>query len=458
MAFGVPLLVAIPNADGTTRYYWRPSRPLARSGWKGCAVPDADALAACTTQDQVLAAAITTAKAMNDKVEAWRAQGIAAAPKPAARKDLASATLSAAIERYKSSLGFKQRPERTRDGYLKELKIVEEWAGSEHVAEITRVAFEDFMLELIDAGRRGRARNFARMLRIVLNYCVAHKIGGLTQNIALKPGIEMSPPNGRIWPIEAVRLFVETADRMQLWSMGTAVYVNHWLGQREGDVITLKRAMLQDGKLLLRQSKTDQSLRLPLEMIGNVALRIDQELERRVKRNIINPHLICAESGIDYSYWNFQRVFVQVREQMIADMLTAKGWYWKQDKTDASDEGCWWHDAKAGDFKRLPGWRAALAGNMAAAARDDMAFPIDWDYHGRRLLPIKDLWFMHLRHTAVVRLATANVSPILISKITGHTLVSVNAILERYLVGTDEMVNEALRRRMEYERAKGTDF
>lgn len=87
-----------------------------------------------------------------------------------------------------------------------------------------------------------------------------------------------------------------------------------------------------------------------------------------------------------------------------------------------------------------------------------MAFPIDWDYHGRRLLPIEDLWFMHLRHTAVVRLATANVSPILISKITGHTLVSVNAILERYLVGTDEMVNEALRRRMEYERAKGTDF
>ena len=50
-----------------------------------------------------------------------------------------------------------------------------------------------------------------------------------------------------------------------------------------------------------------------------------------------------------------------------------------------------------------------------------------------------DLQFMHLRHTAVTELAIAGCTTLEIAGITGHTIQSVNQILERYLVRTSDL-------------------
>src|SRR3546814_1856244 len=67
---------------------------------------------------------------------------------------------------------------------------------------------------------------------------------------------------------------------------------------------------------------------------------------------------------------------------------------------------------------------------------------------------MNELWFMHLRHTAVTRNAEAGVSVPRIAGVTGHKLKSVEDIIDRYLVRTGKMAREAFRQRLEAEEQK----
>jgi transposase len=62
-----------------------------------------------------------------------------------------------------------------------------------------------------------------------------------------------------------------------------------------------------------------------------------------------------------------------------------------------------------------------------------------------------ELWFMRLRHTAVVRLGEAGVNVPQIASITGHTLKTCYTILERYNVRTDKMAVSAFQQRLDAE-------
>jgi hypothetical protein len=59
-----------------------------------------------------------------------------------------------------------------------------------------------------------------------------------------------------------------------------------------------------------------------------------------------------------------------------------------------------------------------------------------------------DLWFMHLRHTAVPRLAEAGCEVPLISAVTGYSPKSVDQILSRYLIRTRAQAALAFQKRL----------
>jgi hypothetical protein len=97
--------------------------------------------------------------------------------------------------------------------------------------------------------------------------------------------------------------------------------------------------------------------------------------------------------------------------------------------------------------KRPPWWdrfRHLFAEVRAEAAKAHPAFQVDYLLPGRAMddpdaftIKMTDLWFMHLRHTAVTRLAEAECEIPLISAVTGHSPKSVQEILSRYLVRTE---------------------
>ncbi len=99
--------------------------------------------------------------------------------------------------------------------------------------------------------------------------------------------------------------------------------------------------------------------------------------------------------------------------------------------------------------------RHEVARVRSQAVRDmekvgDTWFPAEWHAQGR--VEMGALKLMQLRHTAVTRMAEAGCSTPEISGVTGHTVKSIDTIIERYMVRTTKMARRAFARRLERER------
>jgi integrase len=194
---------------------------------------------------------------------------------------------------------------------------------------------------------------------------------------------------------------VAEADAQGLHSVGTAIVLNEWCSQREGDVLNFKKPSVAGGTITLRQSKTGADVALPVEMVPALAARIAAELARHKERGLATPYLIVCES-------------------------TRRAWQGDHFRHTFSE------------LRRTAARRAEAAGDTELAA------------------DIRPRQFMDLRHTAVTRLAEAGATEPLIAAVTGHSLQAVRQILSHYLIRTEEQAREAFKRRLEAEQKRGT--
>src|SRR3546814_17678974 len=96
----------------------------------------------------------------------------------------------------------------------------------------------------------------------------------------MKPGLEWNHPKPRIWTPREIEIFASHADEMGRWSVGTAVILNEWIGQREGDVLGMLRSAYQDGALRFEQSKTKVDIDLPVDLVPHLFQRLCEETAR----------------------------------------------------------------------------------------------------------------------------------------------------------------------------------
>jgi len=381
----VRYFVEKPGKDGS-RYFWQPAKALRDLGWP------AERL------DNDRTKAITRAEELNGQVDAWR-QGAtvqvgsspiipAGGPKPGTVSDL--------IRRYRASRFFKDKAPKTKRGYDQNLRIIEDWSGEAPVSAIGEKRVQK-LYDSLRAKTPAKANAVITMLRILLGHGVREQM--VTTNAAAKPGLVSLPQSGKLWPIDAVSLFVETADRMGWHSIGTAVVINHWIGQREGDILHMARAAYRNGRFDIVQRKTGARVSVPHSPW--VQRRVDGELRRQIKRKVIGAtHLIlCETTGQPWKEDHFRHIFADIR---------------------------------------------------AASARVWSTFFLDDDTQ----VEMVDLQFMHLRHTAVTELAIAGCNTLQIAGITGHTPKSAEQILCRYLVRTSDLAATAIALRLEL----GTDI
>jgi integrase len=343
--------------------------------------------------EEARATAMREAEAINAEVRAWRAEPAQAAPAIAA-----AGSVNDLIARYKASRFYLPKRASTRRGYDKNLAVVSRWAGDFPVRAIAPPVIERFYTALLERAP-GRANHIIGMVRILLEF--ARHQGDVAANAASRPRLIGRPKTGRVWSPEAVAAFVSAADRLGLYSIGTAVILDSWLGQREGDVLALTRPQYRGGVLHVQQSKTGERVALPLGMVPELAARLEAELARQAIRKVTAldaPLIVSEATGRPYKGEHFSHAFARVRE------------------------------------------------NAATAARDA----------GNEALAVElaQVKFMHLRHTAVTRLAEAGASIPQIVAITGHTIGSVHAILGRYLVMTRELARGAFELRLAKEGTK----
>lgn len=392
----VRYLVGRKNKSGGKRWYWIPSDDMKAEGWT---------LKTLGTDE---GAAITAARSWNERYDAWkdrREAGEVEAPAEAlpAFRPLAG-TVDALITGYKASDAYPKNP-KTRSGYKGNLKIIGAFFEGVRVDQVTPKRAKKLYTTL-KARTPSLAVAVVRMGRMLWKWGMSEELAETnvwepikitTEKVVidLDEVDELGFVPG-IWSPAAIAHFVATADRMDRWSVGTAVVVNEWLGQRQGDVLGMSKARYKDGNLRLSQSKTTAYVRLPVALVAAISARLEAELQRQKIRDINTKTILVDEdTGRRWDEHKFRKVFAEIRAEAA---------------------------------------RTANASDLRAE--------------------LEQLTFMRLRHTAVVRLAEAGGTEAEISAITGHTLQSILTILERYLVRTSPMAASAFQKRLDHDSAK----
>lgn len=367
----VRYFVEKPGRTGL-RHFWQPAAGLRAEGWQPCRL----------SNDR--ATALAEAELLNAKLDAARA-GSAAAP---GAGGATGATLDHVIARYKADAAYRDCAPKTRAGYDYCARILSAWSGDAPVGAITRPLLKAFYRH-VRMVHPAKANAVLRFARIVLNFAVSEDLAAV--NVARDVRLKGTGQKGRLWSREAVAAFVAAADAAGRHSIGTAVVLNEWLGQREGDVLALKRAAYAGGRIAVTQAKTGARVELPVDLVAPLARRLEDELARQASRKVtaLAPDralLIDERTGRAWNTTTFIHAFAEVR---------------------------------------------------AAAVQ---ACP-----------ELEGLFFMHLRHTAITRLAEAGVEIPGIAAITGHSLASAQAIVDRYLVRTASLARGAFQKRLDAE-------
>lgn len=392
----VPYLERRAGAGGKFIYYWVPATRLRRQGWKVQRLSD--------DLDQ----AVDEARALNAELNTWR-KGTASTDlhlKPPAQPAPATpyvkaGTIGALIAEYKTSRFWKKLKPNTKARYLSDLKLIEEWSngGTAPIQSITPARVQMLYEKFYEKTPR-KAAGVVAMLRNLMEY--ARRTDKIAVNPAAQPGISYDPTDPVIWPREAVAHYVATADKMGWWSVGTAVMLNEWFGQRKPDLLELSRKIYRNGGFHFKQGKTGARVILPIDLVPHLVQRLEEEFARQAGRGISGTAILISErTGQPFNKNTFTQTFAEIRAE-------------------------------------------------AAKAMPRVVMPFDPEIAE----PFEALWFSRLRHTAVTRLADAGCEVPQIAAVTGHTPSTVHKILNHYLVATAEQAKEAFLKRLHYERGK----
>jgi hypothetical protein len=386
--------LVVKKSGGKVRYYWQPSAKLRELGWHPQSLPN----------DRT--EAIVHAELLNAKLDAARKNVQSSAPSlstlpvatiPAVAKKQISensirpGSIAWLIRTYRASHKFTELADKTKADYGYHLRTIEDLLGDYPIQKVTPLNV-DMIYNSLRVQSLSTANYVIRVLRLLLGHAVRLRL--IQLNPAARPDLRDLPFSGQYWPLEAFVAFVDAADRLGLHSVGTAIVINHWLGQRENDILRLRRHSWRNGRFHLRQSKTEKMVSIPETPL--VKARVEEELARQAARGVVSTThlLLCEVTGQPWKQRAFQRAFRAVRDAV------------KLEKAE---------------------------------------FKIDDDNSAQTEM----LDFQHLRHTAVTELANAGCSVPEIASITGHELDTVHSILKRYLVMTSALADSASMKRLQ---------
>jgi hypothetical protein len=386
-------------AGEPSRFYWQPSAALRELGWKPQRLADRQGH---PITDR--AAAIAAAEALNRELDAWRLGAGPAGTLPAP-KVAAPVTVAELIQRYRLSPRFRELAPKTRYDYEWCLGIVTEWAGDAPARTIGRALAQKFYASMQQA-TPAKANAVMRVARLLFKFAWDHEL--VASNPFEKPGLVGTEPRLRIWTPAEVDIVVEVADLLERPSIGDAVLLALYVGQRQGDVLRLPWVRYQDKRIRLRQSKRGAWIDAPA--VPRLVERLAAARARLDAHGCRAPEIVVSEeTGRGYGSDNFRHHFAAVRDEAIAEWC-------RRDRPAAAAEG-----------------REAMTPAKC---------------------PLADVWYMDLRDTAVTNLAEAGCTVPEICAISGHSERSVYGILKHYLATSGEMASKAIAKLVAWEEAR----
>lgn len=381
--------------------YWIPNPSERRSGWKSMPL------------GLDLAEAVKRAEARNTEIETWRLGG--ARPKAVA-KFIAPTTFGAIIQRYRAEklASMAKSTKRTAATPIKRLDF---WAGDQKIEWITRKRVKALKLAMLkpqDEGGIGHHAAFAVLDRgrQIFTWAVDEELVG--ENPFLRFGLSKPAPRSVIWEDRHIRIFDEAAIALKMPSIGLAIELGIYNGQREADILKMNRTSWREiprqkfqrdpalwdalvsndgidaGKVMgiyVRQGKTKRWVGIPVE--GTMRRKIETALAAANNQAVASTSLVTDErTGMPWTQDAFIHAIIATRKEAIRIA------------------------SKRGDD------------NLAAE--------------------LADLQFRDLRRSCVVWLGELGMEDSAISAITGHSLKTIQDMLEIYMPRTEAMAARAV--------------
>jgi hypothetical protein len=317
--------------------------------------------------------------------EIVRARAVGIQTTPVAKRN----TLADLLRDWLASAHVATLSAKTRDGYRKQVNAIltRRDGGRELIADAPVDCLEKpEIYEFIQYQIRARGLYMGRASRAVLQ--AAFQWGSTSSVWRLKhnpaAGLKFEKPAGRIviYSDAEIRSLLAAADRLGRPSIGDAVLLGLFTGQRQGDRLALEDAGLLDGRRMFRQSKTSAVVGIPEtpQLRERLAAAKARTALIALRRGTRPASIIVDETtGVAYQSDTYRKVFGQIR--------------------------------------------AAAATEIAALA---------------------DKRDQDLRDTAVTWLARAGATLPEIASITGHSLASIHNVLKHYLAITPELADAAI--------------
>ena len=364
------------------------------------------------------------------------------------------------VKRAKEAYARGDQGDRTREEYDYRFAMILDWGAHFPMDEITPDDVREFRDHLTETRGHTAGNRAVQGLRAI--YAKARAVPGTafgdpTEEIKLLK----STPRVFPWPKDAVPAFVAACDALGLHSMGTALVMNEWLGQRPADMLELPRDLYENGLFTFVQNKTGAVVSPNLVNVPHVMRRIGEELARQEKRGVV-PHpemplLLRESTGQPWTVSGFSHEFERVRfalsgEPVPAFTMPSRAEMAKLTPSEASLVYYRRRQATVpvADRARLAAAGVKLVASFALDARPNwLAKEIKQRKRQGWNVKTTELVWRALRHTAVLRMVEAGVDLGVIRSVTGHT--NIEIILKHYLAASQRAAQSAIDKRQEHE-------
>jgi len=260
--------------------------------------------------------------------------------------------------------------------------------------------------------RPSMAHQLYRTCRAVLNrtrliYDDRDHPGYVPQGLNPFDSLDIAMPKARfiVWPRQAIQMMVALSDEMGRPSMADAIVTMAWLGTRRQDWLAWPPCTFDTPYLAWETKKTDTSITIPWSEIPELRARIEAAKQRHQATTVKASTFFVDDVGNrPWSAMRFFHAFKSIRTELAKRRESFPTRY---------------------AVKHYPG--------------DPMRIPTSW------------LTMRTLRHTCITALHDAGCAREQIRAITGHTISSINEVLDRYAKLTIDQASAALSKRLMYE-------
>lgn len=258
------------------------------------------------------------AERLNAEADAWRA-GIA----PGAPRQASDKSVDGLIASFLRSGRVTKLQPRTRQSYEQICRFISDWCGDSPVMALDAAIIEEWYLSTHSL-TPSKANHMLTLMRMLFRHAEVRRLvpGGHNPAAAVR-GIGAKPRQARLWSREEWEAMIRAADRLGRFSVGTAIFVNWWLGQRRGDILGLP-ASFESGIATIVQNKTQALVRQPIFSVPELRQRIEAQQARNralLGSNAAAMYLILSEeTKAPYTADNFRKWFDKVKAAAAAEL------------------------------------------------------------------------------------------------------------------------------------------